>query len=73
MFHLSEFIFLGGFIVFIAAILVLDMLVIDKKAHEVSIREAGTWTAVWITLALAFGFPLVQGRHGARHKQLCRP
>lgn len=34
MFHLSEFIFLGGFIVFIAAILVLDMLVIDKKAHE---------------------------------------
>ena len=54
MFHLSEFIFLGGFIVFIAAILVLDMLVIDKKAHEVSIREAGTWTAVWITLALAF-------------------
>ena len=46
--------FLGGFIVFIAAILVLDMLVIDKKAHEVSIREAGTWTAVWITLALAF-------------------
>lgn len=54
MFHLSEFIFLGGFIVFIAAILVLDMLVIDKKAHEVSIREAGAWTAVWITLALAF-------------------
>ena len=54
MFHLSEFIFLGGFIVFIAAILVLDMLVIDKKAHEVSIREAGIWTAVWITLALAF-------------------
>lgn len=54
MIHLSEFIFLGGFILFIAAILVVDMLVIDKKAHEVSIREAGTWTAVWITLALAF-------------------
>ena len=54
MFHLSELIFLGGFILFIAAILVLDMLVIDKKAHEVSIREAGTWTAVWITLALVF-------------------
>ena len=54
MIHLSEFLFLGGFILFIAAILVVDMLVIDKKAHEVSIREAGTWTAVWITLALAF-------------------
>ena len=45
---------MGGFVVFIAAILVLDMLVIDKEAHEVSIREAGTWTGVWIGLALLF-------------------
>lgn len=39
---------------FIAAILLVDMFVIDKKAHVVSIREAGTWTAVWIVLALLF-------------------
>lgn len=51
---MNEILFLGGFIVFIAAILVLDMLVIDRKAHVVSIKEAGTWTAVWIGLALAF-------------------
>ena len=51
---LSELLFLGGFVVFIAAILLLDMFVIDKKAHVVSIREAGTWTAVWIVLALLF-------------------
>ncbi len=52
--QLTEMLFLGGFILFIIAILVLDMLVIDKKAHEVSIKQAGIWTAVWITLALAF-------------------
>ena len=46
--------FLVGFVIFIAAILVLDMLVIDRKAHVVSIKEAGSWTAVWIILALAF-------------------
>ncbi len=51
---LSELLFLGGFVVFIAAILLLDMFVIDKKAHVVSIKEAGTWTAVWIALALLF-------------------
>ncbi len=51
---LSEMLFLGGFVVFIAAILLLDMFVIDKKAHVVSIKEAGTWTAVWIALALLF-------------------
>lgn len=50
----SEMLFLGGFVVFIAAILLLDMFVIDKKAHVVSIKEAGTWTAVWIALALLF-------------------
>ena len=51
---LSEMLFLGGFVAFIAAILLLDMFVIDKKAHVVSIKEAGTWTAVWIALALLF-------------------
>ena len=51
---MNEIIFLVGFIVFIAAILILDMLVIDRKAHVVSIKEAGTWTGVWIGLALLF-------------------
>lgn len=51
---MTEILFLGGFVVFIAAILVLDMLVIDHKAHVVSIKEAGTWTAIWIGLALLF-------------------
>ena len=50
----TESMFLVGFVIFIAAILVLDMLVIDRKAHVVSIKEAGSWTAVWIILALAF-------------------
>lgn len=50
----TELIFFACFLTVIVGILLLDMLVIDKQAHEVSIKEAGTWTAVWITLALAF-------------------
>lgn len=50
----TELLFLVGFVIFIAAILVLDMLVIDRKAHVVSIKEAGTWTCVWVGLALIF-------------------
>lgn len=53
--HLSEIIFFTCFVAFIIAILLVDMLVIDKKAHVVTIKEAGTWTAVWIALALLFG------------------
>ena len=69
--HSTEIFFLVGFIIFIAAILILDMLVIDRKAHAVSIKEAGTWTAVWITLALAFSaFLWYYG--GTRHSQFRR-
>ena len=38
--HYTEIIFFGCFIVFIVGILMLDMLVIDKEAHEVSMKEA---------------------------------
>ncbi len=51
---MTEILFLIGFIVVIVGILLLDMLVIDREAHEVSIREASAWTAVWISLALLF-------------------
>ncbi len=51
---MQELLFLGGFIVFIVAILSVDMLAIDRKAHVVSIKEAGIWTGVWMILALGF-------------------
>lgn len=58
----TEALFLVGFVIFIAAILVLDMLVIDRKAHIVSIKESCTWTCVWIVLAFAFaGFLYFHG------------
>ncbi len=68
----TEVIFLVGFVIFIAAILVLDMLVIDRKAHVVPIWEAGTWTCVWIALAFAFAaFLYFHGDmvHGIRNFQ----
>ena len=39
---------------FVLALLALDLGVFHRKAHEVSVREAGWWSAVWVTLALAF-------------------
>lgn len=43
-----------GFIVFILAMLALDLGVFHRRAHEVSVREALAWSLVWITLALVF-------------------
>lgn len=44
-----------AFIGFILAMLVVDLFVIYRDAHEVSLREAGFWSVVWIVLGLAFG------------------
>ena len=44
-----------GFIVFVLAMLALDLGVFHRKAHTVSMREALTWSAVWIAMGLSFG------------------
>lgn len=43
-----------GFTGFVLALLLLDLGVFHRKAHEVSVKEAGIWTAVWIGIALLF-------------------
>lgn len=47
-----------GFTVFVLLMLALDLGVFHRKAHEVSFREAATWTGVWIGLALVFNYVL---------------
>ncbi|MEV7022067.1 TerC family protein [Kitasatospora sp. NPDC093558] len=37
------------------ALIVADFFIGGRKPHEVSIKEAGVWTAVWIALAALFG------------------
>lgn len=48
--------FYAGFITFVLSMLALDLGVFHKKAHAVGFKEAAGWTAVWISLALAFGW-----------------
>lgn len=57
---------LWPWVAFNAAVLVIltvDLGLFHRSEHPVSVREAGAWTAVWVTLALAFaaGIFLVQG------------
>ena len=43
-----------AFVVFVLALLALDLGVFHRKAHVVSVKEALGWSAVWVTLGLAF-------------------
>ncbi|HYG58394.1 MAG TPA: TerC family protein [Symbiobacteriaceae bacterium] len=57
----------GGFLLFVFAMMALDLGVINKKSHVVSTKEAGIWTAIWVTLALLFnvGVYIFMGKNPA--------
>jgi tellurite resistance protein TerC len=44
----------GGFIAIVLVMLALDLGVFHKEDHEVSTREALTWTGIWIGCSLVF-------------------
>jgi tellurite resistance protein TerC len=46
----------AGFIALVIGALALDLGVFHKRPHEVSIREAASWSAVWVATALLFSW-----------------
>lgn len=50
----NEVLFMGLFIIFIIAILLIDLLFVGRNSDHVSLKEAGTWSFIWISLALLF-------------------
>lgn len=44
-----------GFVAFVLVMLLLDLLVVNRKAHAIGAGESLAWTAFCIVLALAFG------------------
>lgn len=52
--------FYAAFTLFVLLLLALDLGVFHREAHAVSFREAATWSAVWVALALLFNFLLYQ-------------
>ncbi len=45
----------AAFAAFVVAMLALDLFVLHRRAQEVSLQEAGLWTAVWLATGLGFG------------------
>ncbi|MFO0984367.1 MAG: TerC family protein [Planctomycetota bacterium] len=43
-----------GFLLFVLCMLALDLGVFHRRAHAVTLSEAGAWSAVWVMLALIF-------------------
>ena len=47
-----------AFNAFVLGMLAIDLGIFHRTAHEVTVREAGIWSAVWVALALTFNVGL---------------
>ncbi len=45
----------GGFLLFVVAMLLVDLKLFHAEAREVSTKESAIWAAIWIGLAVVFG------------------
>jgi len=54
----------GVFAAIVVVLLAVDLLVVHRKTHEVSIREAATWTAIWIGVSIVFGLLIPRFHEG---------
>jgi len=50
----TEVILMGGFLVLIICVLMIDLLVVGRKSHIVSTKEALGWSCIWFMLAMGF-------------------
>ncbi|MGE5428817.1 MAG: TerC/Alx family metal homeostasis membrane protein [Methylococcaceae bacterium] len=50
----TEYLLLGSFLLLIIFVLMIDLLVVGRKSHIVSTKEALGWTSVWVMLSLGF-------------------
>jgi len=54
----------GGFAVIVAVLLAIDLFIVQRNTHEVSLREAGVWSAIWIGVAVLFGLFITRLHEG---------
>ncbi len=54
-FMLSDSVLYGGFAIVVTVLLAIDLFVVNRNPHAVSMKEAGIWSAIWIGCAVLFG------------------
>jgi tellurite resistance protein TerC len=59
----------AGFIAFVLLMLSFDLFLFHRDAHEVSAREGAMWTAIWMSMGLAFTFVIWAWQGGTHATQ----
>ena len=59
---MSDVALYGTFAAIVTVLLCVDLFVVQRNTHEVSIKEAGIWSAIWIGVSILFGV-FIAGLH----------
>ncbi len=60
----SDPVLYGGFAAVVTVLLAIDLFVVQRNTHEVSIKEAGIWSAIWIGVSVLFGLFIARLHEG---------
>ena len=64
----------SGFLALVLVFLALDLFVFHRDAHEVAMKEAITWSVIWLTCGIAFaGFVYIAYERHWRNLGLTTP
>jgi tellurite resistance protein TerC len=62
---LPDSVLYGGFAVVVTLLLAIDLFVVHRDAHAVTMKEAGFWSVVWVGCAVLFGLFVSRLHQGA--------
>ncbi|MGH8502056.1 MAG: TerC family protein [Gammaproteobacteria bacterium] len=60
----------GVFAAIVTVLLAIDLFVVQRHTHAVSVREAAIWTAIWVSVSLLFGLFIPQLHVGAGREDM---
>ncbi len=67
---MSTFMLYGVFAAIVTMLLAIDLFVVQRHTHTVSIREAAIWTSIWVSVSLLFGLFIPRFYVGADHEDM---
>src|SRR5680860_1737530 len=67
---MSELALYGVFAAIVTVLLAIDLFVVQRHSHTVSIKEAAIWTGIWISVSVVFGLFMPQVYHGAGGEEM---
>jgi tellurite resistance protein TerC len=67
---MSTLMLYGVFAAIVTMLLAIDLFVVQRHTHTVSIREAAIWTGIWVSVSLLFGLFIPRFYPGADHEDM---